>query len=249
MKRKQIGFIGSCLTVGLIAALTMGMAACSSTKASNQSTTLLTTTTPKATLSSIMVAPVSPTNLKVGSTQQFSATGTYSDGSTADITSKVTWTSDTTSAATISSSGLATSVAPGDANITAAMSGITSSPTILTVVSRFQGSATGTWSGTITINDKARDVGGELTESIDANGHVTGSITGTAGSVSNATHSLQIDPSGNVTGTSSFVVGTTTYTFTFQGKVTVSGTNISFSGTWTGQYGNGVFSLTGTTSS
>jgi hypothetical protein len=240
MKRKQIKFIGYCLVVGLTFALATGMAACSSKS---------TTTTPKALLSSIAVAPVAPANLKVGSTQQFTATGTYSDGSTADITSKVTWTSDTTSAATISSSGLATSVAPGNANITAAMSGITSSPIGLTIVSAYEGSATGTWSGTITYNDKTRDVGGTITETVDAMGNVTGSMTGTSGTTGTTTHTLHIDSNGNVTGSSSFVVGTTTYTFTFQGKVTVSGTVISFSGTWTGQYGSGVFSLTGTTSS
>jgi hypothetical protein len=98
-------------------------------------------------------------------------------------------------------------------------------------------------------NGKTRDVGGTITETVAANGTVTGSMTGTSGSVGTATHSLQIDPNGNVTGSSSFVVGTTTFTFTFQGKVTVSGTNISFSGSWTGQYGSGVFSLTGTASS
>ena len=249
MKRKQLGFMSSCLTLGLIAVLTMGIAACSSTKTSNQSSTLTTTVTPTSTLSSITIAPASPANLKVGSNQQFSATGTYSDGSTADITSKVTWASDTTSAATISSSGLATSVAPGDANITATMAGITSSPITLTVVSAYEGSATGTWSGTITYNNEVRNVGGNLTESIDASGNVTGSITGTSGSVGTVTHSLKIDTDGNVTGTTGFMIGSTIYTFTWQGKATISGTTINFSGTWTGQLGSGVFSLTGTTSS
>jgi len=246
MKRNQLRIIGYCFTIGLIAALTIGIAACSSKKMANQSTT---TTTPAAALSSITVSPASPANLKVGSAQQFTAAGTYSDGSIADITSKVTWASDTASAATISPSGLATSVAPGDSNITATMAGITSTPISLTVVSAYEGSATGTWSGTIVYNGKTRDVGGTITETVAANGTVTGSMTGTSGSVGTATHSLQIDPNGNVTGSSSFVVGTTTFTFTFQGKVTVSGTNISFSGSWTGQYGSGVFSLTGTASS
>ena len=90
-------------------------------------------------------------------------------------------------------------------------------------------------------------MGGDLTETIDANGNVTGSMTGTRGAVGSATHSINIDSNGNVTGTSSFVLDTTTFTFTWQGKVTVSGTTITFSGTWTGQYGSGVFSLSGNT--
>ena len=66
-------------------------------------------------------------------------------------------------------------------------------------------------------------------------------------SVATTMKSMKVDPNGNITGTSSFVVDTTTYDFTFLGKVTVSGTTISFSGTWSGQFGSGVFSLTGTT--
>jgi uncharacterized protein YjdB len=86
------------------------------------------------TLSSIAIAPASPASLVVGSTQQFTATGTYSDSSTADISSQVTWNSDTPTAATISSTGLATGVAAGAVNITATLSGITSSPVSLTVM-------------------------------------------------------------------------------------------------------------------
>jgi predicted lipoprotein with Yx(FWY)xxD motif len=132
---------------------------------------------------------------------------------------------------------------------TAATSSTTTTTTATTTAlssSPYQGSGTGTWSGTILYNNVERNVGGTITEAIDANGNVTGSITGTSGSVASATHSLQIDPNGNITGTSSFVVGSTTYNFTWAGKVTVSGNTETLSGTWTGQLGSGVFSLTGT---
>ena len=46
-------------------------------------------------------------------TQQFTATGTYSDNSTQNLTSQVTWASATTSVATITAAGLATAVATG----------------------------------------------------------------------------------------------------------------------------------------
>lgn len=85
-------------------------------------------------LSSIAVTPSSPNNLPVGATQQFTAIGTYSDGSNADITSQVTWASDTTASVTISSAGLATGIVSGIANITATMGGITSPIVTLTVV-------------------------------------------------------------------------------------------------------------------
>ena len=55
-------------------------------------------------LVSIAVTPASPSIAK-GLTEQFTATGTYSDGSTADLTSQVTWASATAAVATITSAG------------------------------------------------------------------------------------------------------------------------------------------------
>ena len=81
---------------------------------------------PVLTLSSIAVTPSAPGKLAVGATQQFKAMGAYSDKSTADITSKVNWNSSNKAIDTISSSGLATGVGIGSANISASMSGITS---------------------------------------------------------------------------------------------------------------------------
>ena len=85
-------------------------------------------------LSSIVVGPAVPVTIAVGATQQYSVTGINWDGSTADISSQVTWASDTPAAATISSTGLATAVGVGTTNITAAVSGITSRAIVLNVV-------------------------------------------------------------------------------------------------------------------
>jgi hypothetical protein len=84
-------------------------------------------------LSSIVIAPAIPVTLAVGGTQQYTVTGLNWDGSAADISSQVTWASDTPATATISASGLATALAAGTANITASASGITSRTVILTV--------------------------------------------------------------------------------------------------------------------
>jgi hypothetical protein len=83
-------------------------------------------------LTSMAVTPANPTN-QVSTAQQFTATGTYSDGSTQDITSQVTWSSSTTAVATINASGLATAISPGDTTISAALAGVTNS-TVLTVL-------------------------------------------------------------------------------------------------------------------
>jgi trimeric autotransporter adhesin len=86
-----------------------------------------------STVSSIAVTRISQADLAVGSKQQFTATGTYANGSIGDVTPQVTWVSSDTTVATISSAGLATGVAPGTTHITAAMSGVTSPALTLTV--------------------------------------------------------------------------------------------------------------------
>jgi sialate O-acetylesterase len=67
---------------------------------------LSTQTASAAALSSIQIQPATPARLLAGQTLQLTATGTYSDGSTADITTKVTWSISNTSVAKISAAGL-----------------------------------------------------------------------------------------------------------------------------------------------
>jgi hypothetical protein len=81
------------------------------------------------TLSSIAVTPPTP-SVAAGLPQQFKATGTYSDGSTKDLTTTVTWSSSSTTVATIASTGLATSKAVGSTMITAVSAGITGVTTL-----------------------------------------------------------------------------------------------------------------------
>jgi hypothetical protein len=93
----------------------------------------LTVTGATVTLKSIAVNPVSP-SVGIGNTVQFTATGTYSDNSTKNITSSVTWASSNTLFATIAiSSGLATGVAVGTTEITATLGSVVSPNDALTV--------------------------------------------------------------------------------------------------------------------
>jgi hypothetical protein len=77
-------------------------------------------------LNSITVAP-SQATIQVGGTQQFTATGHYSDSSTQDITSQVTWSSSNTASATINSSGLATALSGDGPTITASKGSVSGS--------------------------------------------------------------------------------------------------------------------------
>ena len=82
--------------------------------------------------SSITVTAASPA-VRVGKTDQFTATASYPDGTTSDVTSIATWGSNNASAATINSAGLAQGVSSGTANITATLNGVSSRPFALTV--------------------------------------------------------------------------------------------------------------------
>ena len=96
-----------------------------------KSTATLTVTSAAANLASIAISPVT-SSIAVNTSQQFTATGTYSDGSSADLTSLVTWASSSTTVATINAGGLVSAVNTGSTNITASFAGITQS-TSLTV--------------------------------------------------------------------------------------------------------------------
>lgn len=86
-----------------------------------------------ATLVSIDVTPAN-SSMPVSTNQQFTATGTYSDASSKNITSEVTWSSSNTAIATISNAsssiGVATSVSAGATTIRAIKNSITGSTTL-----------------------------------------------------------------------------------------------------------------------
>lgn len=84
-----------------------------------------------APLVSLSVTPANP-SIFSGSTQQFDALGKYSDGSTQDLTTSVSWTSSNTSAATITSLGLTAAITAGNTTIQAS-SGTIVATTVLTV--------------------------------------------------------------------------------------------------------------------
>ncbi|HTE91008.1 MAG TPA: Ig-like domain-containing protein, partial [Terriglobales bacterium] len=83
----------------------------------------------KAALTSIAVTPAAST-IAFGSTQQFTATGKYSDGTSKDISSTVSWASSANTVAGISGTGLATPVKGGQVTITATSGAISGSTTL-----------------------------------------------------------------------------------------------------------------------
>src|ERR1700683_2615 len=74
------------------------------------------------TLSSISVTSTKLT-IAAGTTEQFTATGNYADGSTKDLTASVIWSSQNPNAATITPGGMAKAVAAGTSKIEATIAG------------------------------------------------------------------------------------------------------------------------------
>ena len=175
------------------------------------------TVTP-AVLVSIGVSPVTA-SIAAGHTQQFTATGTYSDLSTANLTNSVTWSSSLTGTATVSSSGLATGVATGATTITATSglifgtAGLTVTPAVLVSIGvspvtasiaaghTQQFTATGTYSDLSTAN---------LTNSVTW----SSSLTGTATVSSSGLATGVATGATTITATSGLIAGTAALTVT-----------------------------------
>jgi hypothetical protein len=88
--------------------------------------------TPVPVLQSIAVTPDAAT-IPIGASVQYAATGTYSGGGSADLTSQVVWASSAPSVAAIGASGLVGALAQGGATISATLGAIAGS-TPVTVV-------------------------------------------------------------------------------------------------------------------
>jgi hypothetical protein len=106
----QDGLAGLATTTGY------GTATTTASYGGLNATATLTSTQPP--LTSITVTPANST-LNAGTALQYTATGTYADNVSKDISASVTWTSSNPAAATISSTGLANALTTGSTTITA----------------------------------------------------------------------------------------------------------------------------------
>ncbi len=110
------------------------------------------------TLTSISVTDPNP-RISTGTTDQFTATGTYSDGTTQNLTSQANWSSSNTAVAKINATGLATAVGAGSANIQASLGAVKAS-TGLAVT----GPANANFSGVLTQHNDNERTGQNLSE-------------------------------------------------------------------------------------
>ena len=200
---------------GLVTAVADGATTITATDPTTSIEGVAVVTVLPAVLVAVTVSPPAA-NVPAGDTQQFTATGLYSDGTTADITHSVTWSSSDTAAATVSnhgsSRGLVTGVADGATTITATdpttsiegVAVVTVLPAVLVAV---------------TVSPLASNVPAGQTEQLVATGvysdgtmvDITDSVTWASSDTSAATVSNAAGSEGLVTGVSD---GATTITAT-----------------------------------
>jgi uncharacterized protein YjdB len=177
---------------------------------------------PAATLTGVSVTPATIT-LAAGATQQLTVTGTYSDGSTKNVTANATFDSDTPATARVSSpGGLVTAVAAGTARITATVSGKSASTSVTVSAS------TAPTLSSIALGPNPASVaqGGTLqltvtgTYSDNSTRPLTMDVTFSSGAESIAT----VSTSGVVTGVS---VGSATITASAGGKTTTLNVSVT----------------------
>lgn len=176
------------------------------------------------TLSSLAVGPASPT-IETGNTDntvQMTAFGTYSDGSTGYPS--VAWTSSEPSIATVSASGLVTSVSTGTTSITATANqnpSITGSQTITVTVGCIESITLNTTSLGLTNNTPTGTI---IANAVTCNGTINISDTATWTSSNTAVATVSagtVTAEGNGTATVTASVGNITSTNSC--LVTVSG--------------------------
>jgi trimeric autotransporter adhesin len=198
---------------GMALAVATGSVTITASLGSVSGNTSLTVTA--ATLVSISVTPAAP-SIALGTAQQFTATGTYTDNTTQNLTTQVTWASGTASNATISnasgSQGLASSSSVGTSTITATLGAVSGSTSLTVTAASLASIAVAPANPSIALGTTQQFTAtGTYTDQSTQN--LTTSVTW-GSSTSNASIS---NASGSQGLASSFSVGSSTISATFGG--------------------------------
>ena len=143
-------------------------------------------------LTALAITPVS-SSLPLGTGQQLKATGTYTDGSTNDITSAVTWSSAALAIATVSPTGLVSSVTQGPATIGAAVGTISATASVTVLPPQLTGLTITPAQASIFLGAASQKFSATGTYTDNSTADLSSSVTW---SVSNS-YVLQVDAQGN----------------------------------------------------
>ncbi|MGI2132497.1 Ig-like domain-containing protein, partial [Shewanella baltica] len=178
----------------------------------------VTVTVTNAVITALQVIS-SSVNVAKGQTEQLTATATYSDSTSSDVTSSVTWVTVDTGTATVSPTGLLSGVEVGSTTLTASKDGITSNTVTVNV--------TVAVITAITVTPATVWVGKGLTQQLTAtatyndntSSPVTNSVTWTSADTATAT----VSPTGLLSGVE---VGSTSLTASKDG-ITSNAVNVN----------------------
>jgi uncharacterized protein YjdB len=213
-------------TTGVAAGVAVGSAAIGASFGGKAGSATLTVN--NGTLLSIAVTPANP-SLAIGGTQQLIARGTYSNGTSADITAIAAWTSATPAVATVTTNALATGVSVGTSVISASVGSISGSISGSTTVTVTAASLS---SIAITPVNPALQIGATQQLTVTAT-YSDGSTTNVTSMTAFSSANPAIVSVGATTGlTTGNAVGAVLITGSFNGKtatttVTVSGAVLS----------------------
>ena len=186
--------VASVTGVGLLTALKVGSVSVTATLGAVTGTGNVAVTAPS--LSSITITPA-VFSIASGQGKQLSAVGVYSDGTSQDVTSQVTWNALSTAYATVNSSGLVTGVSAGSSTITATIGSKTGSATATVTAAQL---------ASIVITPATASIATGQTQSFTASGIFSdGSTTDITNSVtwnSSATNFATMSATGLATGVS-----------------------------------------------
>jgi uncharacterized protein YjdB len=196
-------------TTGLATGVAVGTTVITGKSGAISATTNLTVTAVPATLLSIAVTPQAPT-LQVGASRALVVTATYSDNSTAIVTSASTYASAAPAFAKVAGFGVVSGVAVGTSTVTASYKGKNANTTVNVVAATLSSIAVVPATATIGVN---------TSQQFDAIAtyadNSTGNITSTSVWTSSNTAVATVLPSGVANG---LMAGITTITATSGGK-------------------------------
>lgn len=187
--------VASVSAAGLLSALKGGSVTVTATLGAISGTGNVVVTA--TTLTSIRINPAL-FSIASGQNKQLSALGVYSNGTSQDVTSQVTWNTQNAAAATVNSSGLVSGVGAGSATITATIGSTTGSTVATITAAQLQ---------SILVAPAAASIATGQTQAFSANGifsdgsqiDITNSVTWS----SSATNFATVDAAGLATGVSS----------------------------------------------
>jgi len=171
------------------------------------SNTVSASVTP-AVLASVTVTPPNP-SIPAGFVQQFTATGTFTDSTTQDLTTLATWTSSDGSVATVDASGLASGLTAGSSTVTATFGSVSGGTDLAVSAALLQ---------SVTVSPQNVLMTNGTTYQLTATGHYSDASTPDISSVATWTSTdstiASVDSTGLVTGRKA---GTVTITATLNG--------------------------------